>query len=977
MEAMEKDLQTYELEIKKALNKTELKCSDSVTKVSSSLIKKDAYLNCPAFWEGLDGDDSTTIDLASAIDNSQGDESSTCQIMPHLFHLRRIRGKMIASEHFHMKIGQQLLHLRNDQSTSVTGTIPTSEQFLHKHDLKAVHRRHNWIDLLRSPSIQQLKVAYMKSDLALFLRSYGNLNSENVSSKSHSPKPTPGSIFTSHFMRSQSKIFPKRVRSNLVSSRGAMDPRFWVWEDVGISTAANRLNWSAADYPLVSCDKRIYLGRIGQTLGWPFGAAYVKESCLEEFMFQMSSTFDSFSGLKCLEIAKPRSRRLRRILFRHGDGSKDVDLEGENLFGLATTGAGIPKSASKSKVDEGFAFDDADSEMDISEAKACSMELNVIRSMLKRNRFEHLTACFGPELVSERIGRGIGRLRNAFDSIRLRSRVLESSAQSNRCNGADHLNCESSEDENIAFIDRQSKYRRFYRAFLKTEDLFKERIRSLQTRAIREYKENESGSRRRSYWPGSPLDRVRVERHVEKDEAIASSKKSKKRKVTIVADPASPTSAGAEEERGIRAYEKSVEMAKQLGLREEEWRTFDTRKSFKPRVRHIESVSMQRPNESTGTELPLGLIGRGRTLQNREVQLIGLDEGEIWRRFGLSKLAQKALPDGLALQLLSRRHFCLVFDEEDPTGQVEVVDVSPLRLIMADSPQQKLEDLAWKLHWEEKGAFGALEAAETMKACRYGKLKSSNYAIWKNEVDEYLKLREKALEVQFHEQPKDLRLRVLNKDFRTGVWQQATDPSELLLSGWKGHERRSRKATHDETSTTMDSSGEEDEDVGAVERYVNSLAEQETNLADRRGAETLSCSGGDGSIKEVIEAYSSDTARHQFVRIRDVCEREFQQDLNEEEGGIFGLQVRKDLAVDWTQARRRLCTALSVRYRKRLVETQRRKFKAFRNPYLEAREGMAERAAYESAWLAERSKRALNALKTESAAAVPQQESEA
>lgn len=180
---------------------------------------------------------------------------------------------------------------------------------------------------------------------------------------------------------------------------------------------------------------------------------------------------------------------------------------------------------------------------------------------------------------------------------------------------------------------------------------------------------------------------------------------------------------------------------------EECW-TYVTHK--KGRVRGIQPNF----NRCPASTIPLGFLASSTDLSGRQYHFVGVDERELWRRFGDNKNFQKNLY-GYADLLKGTRDYYAIINEDEK--KVTVVPGATLRLFWLKTPEQNRRDMHWYAFWR-LWAMGRFRRRMTQKLLRYQALHKQGWFIWRQQLDKLGKVSERVREASAYREAKYTRL---------------------------------------------------------------------------------------------------------------------------------------------------------------------------------------------------------------------------
>ncbi|PFH32653.1 hypothetical protein BESB_012650 [Besnoitia besnoiti] len=193
----------------------------------------------------------------------------------------------------------------------------------------------------------------------------------------------------------------------------------------------------------------------------------------------------------------------------------------------------------------------------------------------------------------------------------------------------------------------------------------------------------------------------------------------------------------------------------------------------KPRVRAVEPAwDLQSPSASLNAlergraanggssravdskhapEFPFGMVAKGvwggspgahagsSTLKGREVQLICVDESEVHKRLGKTKLYQQVL-HGMEDKLMARREFYVVVDEQ--SRELRVVPAGRLVFFLTETPRQRQEQFLSRLFADlRRRSRGTFLQSLLTKRRNARNILLMNAMIWQNQLKHVNKAR--------------------------------------------------------------------------------------------------------------------------------------------------------------------------------------------------------------------------------------------
>lgn len=716
----------------------------------------------------------------------------------------------------------------------------------------------------------------------------------------NSSQETIDSDFSRLILSALARAFPERLRSSqlahfAVNAHGnltieAADAALkWVVEDKRILGADDLKKLSLKPFAVVGpTHQYLYIGNLLQISGRPCGKSF---SSTNDFKYWVLSMQDGFTPLKLVSGAtnKPHLRTLRNAVAvrnsrKHVEGTPAAD----NVWSIGAS----------TVAQSGGGDERADSDADKSETEDFETQGRVAVQMAKQpESLRFMESGYGPEHTCMRLGRGVGRLRNAFDQNRRRNLLLELTKDD--VDDPVPMLYESSEDENQTYVDAQSQYRHHYRENKKKEAVT-------------------GSAEKEREWPSHTLDMVRSRLSAESkaaDKAVeeAGTTGKKRRKAASQA---------------AEAFERSRKLAEELGIRDEAWRNLN----LKPRVRRIET----RFDRDATSLRPLGFIAKGRTVASRPLQMLAVDETEVIRRFGLNKLFQQNMP-GIDAKMTHRRHFAAIINEK--TKQVRLVPIGRVRLVVSDTPEGALENLSERLYWEQARS-GEMEQRLVRKALRYKTMYDNNCMVSKEDLDRYQKLREKANEYQGHKTVRDLKLNIVSANVRINLDSLAEPVFEYAYA--------------DDDDVDSDCVTESEDDASTM------CYDGITGTADGQASPaTVATSHGatDASIDVFADKKKTEGVKVGLEEAKGESRLARRRAEMRDAGSGFR-RIKAHMFVDWNGVGKAFRERLVERHRTALPQVFFGNVRHYRKFYKTIRNDAADRILYENAWTAAASRRA-------------------
>eukprot|EP01054_Gregarina_sp_Poly1_P001029 Gregarina_sp_Poly_1__1028@NODE_1251_length_4627_cov_12_996930_g852_i0_p1_GENE_NODE_1251_length_4627_cov_12_996930_g852_i0NODE_1251_length_4627_cov_12_996930_g852_i0_p1_ORF_typecomplete_len1059_score191_87_NODE_1251_length_4627_cov_12_996930_g852_i013834559 len=895
IEAMEQDVGAYEkqLGITTDATTTKKRRKKLLTEIENLIASE---CDPPAFWMAIDPDDHVYTD------SEEEEDGRNQRFPPALQLLRNLRRRLINNEQRNLLLGRSLALVQADAtfaSIAADNNVILQEH-LHTEKAKVYNEERS---RLRD---------WMKASLYAqrYLQWAPNTDLNKTLSGGDAATATPKQNSLIALIRTElGRLFPERLLSAEVE-RFAMagnlsklpPPYSWLLDNSLCLTPKELQTLDLPPLKIQTGGQRLYFGNLLQMLGRPMGRSYSHVMFHQDFKFWLTSIGErGLEPLQVLAQTRPPSRQLRALIAKRlskTSRNRDVDESLISAIGNITGAGGGGQTHTQAAATAEY----EDSEASRSEDEQYERETTLMKSLVTKPEVCDFSGIgFGAESVLLRIGGGIGRLRNTFDCNRHRRMGLELLKNDSR--DPVPLDFESSEDEDKIYADFQNVYRRHYRE--NKEKLIKS-----------------SPPEKYSDWPGRSTDRLRERWEREEMEAAKKSKTKRSKKRRTGDDAAA-------------SFDKVAAVEESIGMQEEVWRTFN----FKPRVRHIE----YRMDLGKKSKVPIGFMAKGTTAHGRELQLVGIDEGEIQRRFGLTKLFQKALP-GVNTTLVHRRRFAAVIDERN--GVVRIVDASPCRLIFSDSPSEAHRDLMWNLYWHHVRT-GVHEQHLLKKTLRYRNMCDNNSIVWKDDLDRYQKLREKLNETQAQRELRFMKL-------RPGTYSAKHELEEMGLPNFDYQYADAPKFDVDAVT---------DSDISEVD-YFQIQTNKKTDL--RSTSTSMGCNSDVDSAPQPIPIQlrvfndPERTPDHVRVTFEETKAEARRAKLNAEELEPYSnaKRLRRHLRVIWNGTEVTFRRKIAARHRHLLQSMFFDHNRTYRQHYRRIRDELAERILYETAWHAAAVKRA-------------------
>eukprot|EP01053_Blabericola_migrator_P012399 Blabericola_migrator_1__12398@NODE_77_length_15155_cov_63_173383_g69_i0_p2_GENE_NODE_77_length_15155_cov_63_173383_g69_i0NODE_77_length_15155_cov_63_173383_g69_i0_p2_ORF_typecomplete_len1025_score207_61Actino_peptide/PF14408_6/0_15_NODE_77_length_15155_cov_63_173383_g69_i0717010244 len=811
-------------------------------------------------------------------DSEEEEDGRAMRYPPALQLLRRTRRQLVRQEQRGFLVGRSLALVQEGAGPSAV-VADNLESVAHRlrsrHDKQLKAQRLDYRDWVRASRYAQTQFSWAPhGDLIKSRR-------DDVGAK----QLRNGLV--SLFLTEMGKLWPSRLlskemeRAALRGSQALLpSPYKWIIDDFLCLSEEEIANLKLTPLKVVSVsDQRLYFGNLLQILGRPMGRNYSHLMFQQDFKFWLMSLGErGLYPMQTVQTLRPSTRQLRSLVAKRLNKASQTTRETDD--GLIEAMGAITNPGSRTHTEAATTAECEDSAASQSEDDQMRAEASTIKALVNSPEKASLaTSGYGPENVLMRIGGGIGRLRNTFDVNRARRMDLELLKQ--QSTDPVPVVLDSSEDEKQLYRGKEGEWRRHYRD--------NKRV----AQAVAEVK-------RYSDWPGRATDRLRATVAAHEAELESSQPKKPRHEDSVTA--------------GLIDSE----------MLDEAWRTFN----LKPRVRHIEP----RMDLDKTTKRPIGFLAKGVTPHGRELQLLGIDEGEFQRRFGLTKLMQKSM-NGLSATLAYRRRFAAVINES--TGEIKIVAAAPCRLVLSDSPEEAHRDMMWKFYWHQARA-GVHEQRLVRKSWRYRTVYENNSIAWKEDLDRYQKLRQKLSEVQAHQEVRFMKVRTSGYGAKKELGGLGV-PDFDYAYGSKGNEEHEVNAL-----TESDLSEFEYKQVCGTMSACDTTAGSEVEFG-LPAAPTVRFKCVEDAIGNPA-TLTVDEVRGQARRAK----------LNAEEMDTYSnvRKVRRHMRVAWNGTETALRKKIAARHRALLPTLFYKYSRQYRSHYNKIRTHLTERIAYETAFAA-------------------------